>query len=86
MTISEDVDMNADISPLAPVACTPCMLEKELTIYCSSECADANMADHRQDAHNVKTDPEDTTGTYKAMEDVAKMLEEATSGLKIAWH
>ena len=78
--------MDADEQPLSPVACAPCIEEKELIIYCSSNCADANIREHRHETHNVKTDPEDTTGTYKPMEEVARMLEEATSGLKITWH
>jgi hypothetical protein len=84
--VSEDVDMDADSQILSPVACAQCLAEKELTVFCSSECADANIADHRQSKHNVKTDPDDSSGTYTSMEEVVKMLDEATSGLKIQWH
>lgn len=78
--------MDVDSQILSPVACAQCVEEKELKVFCSSVCADANMADHRQSKHNVKTDPDDSTGTYTPMEDVVKMLDEATSGLKVEWH
>lgn len=78
--------MDVDEKPLSPVACAQCVDEKELTVFCSSECADANMAHHRQAKHDVKTDPDDSTGTYTAMEEVAKMLDKANSGLEILWH
>jgi hypothetical protein len=84
--VSEDVDMDTDSQILSPVACAQCVEEKELLVFCSGECADANIVAHRQSKHNVKTDPDDSLGTYTPMDEVAKMLEEGTSGLKIQWH
>lgn len=84
--MSEDVDMDTDSEVLSPVACAQCVEEKELLVFCSGECADANIVSHRQSKHNVKTDPDDSSGTFTPMDEVAKMLEEGTSGLKIQWH
>lgn len=76
---------DADSQVLSPVACSQCLTEKELVIFCSSGCADINMADHRHTRHGVKTDPDDSSGTYAPVEEVVKVLDEVSSGLKITW-
>ena len=78
----EDIEMS-DGTPTA-VCCGDCLDQKQATLFCSERCAVANVAEHRQSKHDLKTGTDEAASAVKPLKTfVDSTLEAKNPGLKM---
>lgn len=66
------------------VVCSECLDLKQATLYCSERCAVANITEHRQSKHGVKTAAEEAQSLVSPLQlFVDSTLASKNPGLKI---
>lgn len=79
----EDVEMD-DADPKM-VVCKECLDIKEITPYCSENCAVQNLAGHRLLKHEVKTAAEEVQSLVSPLKEVVEsILKDKNPGLTLS--
>jgi hypothetical protein len=68
------------------VVCKECLGLKAVAVFCSQRCAAENLATHRQEKHEAKTDPAEVQAMTLPMEQfVEQTLQQENPGLAFSW-
>jgi hypothetical protein len=82
-----DEDVTMDYEPADAMACNECLDQKQVTLFCSRDCAERNLASHRKGKHGLETETETETGSVRDLvspvsQIVGVTLTEESTGLK----
>ena len=78
-----DEDVTMDEEPADAMACNECLDQKQVALFCSRDCAERNLASHRNSKHGLETEAgrvRDLVSPVSQM--ISVTLTEESTGLK----